>query len=102
MTSGTFASSPDLRCLLRPFVQGILRGTLPLRLGNVVCEGIELALHSSAMLLENLRQGAERRVVGTEPGGLNKLVGQVDSQLVLPSIAHSSSCDHPLTLRLGG
>jgi hypothetical protein len=54
------------------------------------------------MLLENLRQWAERRVVGTEPGGLNKLVGQVDGSWYCQVSLTSSSCDHPLTLRLGG
>jgi hypothetical protein len=62
--------------------------TVPFRLNNVLSEGIELAFHAGAMLLQDFRKLPECGVVGAETCGLDQLIRQVNSQLVLPSVTH--------------
>ena len=45
---------------LRPLVERILFRTVPFRLNNVLSEGIELAFHAGAMLLQDFRKLLER------------------------------------------
>jgi len=97
MCFGRLAGFCDDR--FRPFVEREIFRAFLLSFHDVACEGVELIHQSRVMLVQDLCQGSERRIVAIAARHIGQVVRQIDPKLILPLFVHGHL--HRLTLSQG-